>query len=388
MRWARRPLILFGVSRLVVILAAYLAVVFLGHTMTADAYHLRGTENVLLDVFGSRWDAGFYVSIVEEGYRFRGVQFPSVAFFPLLPLLMRLLLPLTGDAVVAGLLVSNGALLLASLLFYRLVSLANSEALADRALWYLLIFPTAFFGSAIYTESLFLLGAIGALFSARRGRWDLAAVLAFAVGLSRLVGLIVAPMLALEWLRQRRTDAIGNRSTEGRKQPRRILGVAAVLAAPAGLAAYMTYLWRAFGDPLAFARASAVWERQPQAPGDTITRLLETPPRGWLHALGAGTLPLNEWIDLGFVLFFLLAAFILLYRRQWVEGVFVWLGVMLPLSSGLLLSQRRYVWVLFPVYVLLAQWGRRLWVDRLVTALFLWLQTIFVVLFANGYWVG
>lgn len=388
MRWARRPLILFGVSRLVVILAAYLAVVFLGHTMTADAYHLRGADNVLVDVFGSRWDAGFYVSIVEEGYRFRGVQFPSVAFFPLLPLLMRLLRPLTGDAVVAGLLVSNGALLLASLLFYRLVSLANSEALAGRALWYLLIFPTAFFGSAIYTESLFLLGAIGALFSARRGRWDLAAVLAFAVGLSRLVGLSVAPMLALEWLRQRRTDAIGNRSDEERKQPRRILGVAAVLAAPAGLAAYMAYLWRAFGDPLAFARASVAWERLPQAPGDTIARLLETPPAGWLHALGAGTLPLNEWIDLAFVIFFLLAAFILLYRRQWVEGVFVWLGVMLPLSSGLLLSQRRYVWVLFPVYVLLAQWGRRLWVDRLTTAVFLGLQTIFVVLFANGYWVG
>lgn len=389
MRWARRPLILFGVSRLVVILAAYLAVVFLGHTMTADAYHLRGTDNVLVDVFGSRWDTGFYVSIVEEGYQFRGVQFPSVAFFPLLPLLMRFLLPLTGDAVVAGLLVSNGALLLASLLFYRLVSLAHTEALADRALWYLLIFPTAFFGSAIYTESLFLLGAIGALFFARRGRWDLAAVLAFAVGLSRLMGLVVAPMLALEWWRRRRSDAIADRPEEGRKHSRRVLAVAAVLAAPAGLAAYMTYLWRAFGDPLAFARASAAWERLPQAPGDTITRLLETPPGGWLQALGAGTLPLNEWIDLGFVLFFLIAAFILLYRRQWVEGVFVWLGVMLPLSSGLLLSQRRYVWVLFPVYVLLAQWGGRFfWVDRFITAAFLALQITFVILFANGYWVA
>lgn len=388
MRWARRPLIIFGVSRLMVIIAAYLAVAFFGHTMTADAYHLRGTENVLLDVFGSRWDTGFYVSIVEEGYRFRDVQFPSVAFFPLLPLFMRLLLPLYGDAVVAGLLVTNAALLMASLLFYRLVALQHTEVMASRALWYLLIFPTAFFGSAIYTESLFLLMSVGALYTARRGRWSLAAVLAFGAGLTRPVGLIVAPMLALEWLRRRRAGAGGYRQEPEQERPHLATALAAVVAAPAGLGAYMAYLWRAFGDPLAFARASAAWERQPQAPGDTIAGLLHTPPGGWLHALRAGTLPLNDWLDLAFVLFFLLAAFILLYRRQWVEGIFVWLGVMLPLSTGLLMSQRRYVWVLFPVYILLAQWGRRPWMDRLLTAVFLALQIVFVVLFANGYWVA
>jgi len=161
-----------------------------------------------------------------------------------------------------------------------------------------------------------------------------------------------------------------------------------VLAAPAGLLAYMAYLWRAFGDPLAFAHASAAWQREPRAPGQTIAALLQTPEGGWLHALAAGTLPLNDWIDLGMVLFFLLAAFVLLYRRQWVEGIFVWLGVMLSVSSGLLLSQRRYMWVLFPMYTLLAQWGSRPWVDRLITAIFLCLLVIFTVLFANGYWVA
>lgn len=384
MSWARKPLILFGISRLIVGLAAYLAVAFLGHTMTAHAYHLRGTESVLLDVFGSRWDTGFYVSIVEEGYRFEGVPLPSVAFFPLLPLSMRLLAPLVGDAVIAGLLVSNGALLLASLLFYRLVSLAHSSDMAARALWYLLIFPAAFFGSAIYSESLFLLTSIGALYSARRRRWGIAALLAFASGLTRLVGLIVAPMLALEWWRQRRA---GPAKAENAR-PKLWHGAAATLGPPLGLLAFMGYLWRVFGDPLAFVRASASWQRQPQVPGQTIAALLQAPPGGWLQALRAGTLPLNEWIDLGMVIFFLAAALVFLYRRQWVEGIFVWLGVMLSMSSGLLLSQRRYVWVLFPVYMLLAQWGRRPWFDRFITALFLTLLVVFVVLFANGYWVA
>lgn len=388
MSWARKPLYLFVLSRVIGFLAAYLAVAFLGHTMTADAYHLRGTENVWLDVFGSRWDTGFYVSIVEEGYRYEGVPLPSVAFFPLLPLLMRVVMLFVGDAVVAGLLVANGALLLASLLFYRLITLAHDTALAGRALWYLLIFPTAFFGSAIYSESLFLLMAIGALYGARRGHWGIGALLAFGAGLTRLVGVIVAPMLALEWLRQRRNRNALENDEQLAERPALWRGVMAALAAPAGLLAYMAYLWRAFGDPLAFARASEAWERTPRAPGQTIATILQAPTGGWLRALRAGTAPLNDWFDLGMVLFFLAAAFLYLYRRQWAEGIFIWFGVMLPMSSGLLLSQRRYVWVLFPVYVLLAQWGRRQWVDRLITALFLTLQTVFIILFANGYWVG
>ncbi len=95
-------------------------------------------------------------------------------FFPLLPLIMRAAGWLIGDLMVAGVLVTNLALLLASLLLYRLVDEEWGGPTAGRAVWYFLIFPTAFFGSAIYSESLFLLGAIGALYFARRGYWETA----------------------------------------------------------------------------------------------------------------------------------------------------------------------------------------------------------------------
>ena len=53
------------------------------------------------------------------------------------------------------------------------------------------------------------------------------------------------------------------------------------------------------------------------------------------------------------------------------------------------MSQRRYMWVLFPAFILLARWGERVWVDRLVTASSLMLGLgLFTALFANGYWVG
>jgi len=51
-------------------------------------------------------------------------------------------------------------------------------------------------------------------------------------------------------------------------------------------------------------------------------------------------------------------------QNRWSEGALVTLGAVIPFSSGLLMSQRRYMWVLLPAFVLLARWGERRWGDR------------------------
>ncbi len=376
--WLWVPLAAFGVSRLVVALIAYL-----GASLFADSptplYHLFGVDNVLLDVFASRWDTGFYLSIATDGYRYHGVPLPSVAFWPLLPLLIRALGGLVGSPAVAGLLIANAALLGAAMLLYRIAADDWGEAVAERAVWYMLIFPGSLFGSAIYSESLFLLCALGALYLARRGFWESAAMLAFAAALSRFVGIIVGPMLLLEWWRQRSRPS-------GPRPP--LSAALAGLGAPLGSAVYMLYLQRQFGDPLAFVHAAAAWEREPTSPLTMIGELLRQPAEGWAVALLAGHLPLDNWIDLLTVLAFLGMALVLLAERRWPEAALMLPGVLIPLSSGLLMSQRRYMWVLFPAYILLARWGTRPWVDRLISAIFLAGLALCTALFANGYWVG
>lgn len=376
-RWLWASLLAFGLTRLGIALVAYLAQVLISDS-TPPPYHLRPPDNLLLDVLGSRWDTGFYLSIAEEGYKYRGVQFPSVAFFPLLPLAIRAVAALVGDTMVAGLLIANLALLGATMLLYRLADAEWGAAVAERAIWYLLIFPASFFGSAIYSESLFLLTAIGALYLARRGYWESAGLLGLLAALSRLVGLIVAPMLLAEWWMQRRRGE--------RRAP--LAALLAPAAVPIGTAAYMLYLQRMFGDPLAFMHASAAWQRQPQSPLAMIGELLRRPAEGWGAALLAGRLPLDGWIDLAFVALFAGLGLVLLRQRRWSEGWMVVLGVLLPLGSGLLLSQRRYMWVLFPAFILLARWGERPWVDRLITLLSLLGLGVSVAMFANGYWVA
>lgn len=374
-RWVWAPAVAFAVTRLAVVLAAYLGAALLPDG--PDAYHLRGTENLLLDVFASRWDTGFYISIAEEGYKHEGVRFPSTAFWPMLPLLMRALGALTGDAAVAGVLVANLALLGAMMLLYRLADEEWGDEVATRSVWYMLIYPASFFGSAIYTESLFLLFAVGSLYLARRGYWESAGLLGAAGALTRLVGIIMAPVLLAEWWRQRRS---------GGRPP-----MAAALAAgmvPLGTAAYMLYLHAQFGDALAFLSASAVWERQPQSPVELVGGMLAAPAGGWPQALLSGRFRLSDWVDLAAVALFLGLGAVLLRERRWPEGLLVTLGVLMPMSSGLLMSQRRYMWVLFPAFILLARWGGRPWIDRLITAVSLTLLALFTALFANGYWVG
>lgn len=377
--WLRVPLIAFAVTRAGILAVAYLADPLIADNHLPPPYHIR-PDNVLLDVLGSRWDTGFYLSIAEEGYRADGPGLPSVAFFPLLPLLIRAIAPVTGDPLVAGLLVANLALLGASILLYRLAEGELGPAVAERSVWYLLMFPASFFGSAVYSESLFLLGAVGALYLARRGSWALAALPAFGAGFTRFVGVVLAPMLLLEWWAQRR------RQPRDRRPP-----WSALLAAVSPLlatGAYMLYLWRSFGDPLAFAHASSVWGRVARSPLDTVGELLQRPVEGWGPALAAGRLPLDNWVDLLSVLLFLALGGVLLRQRRWGEGAFLTLGALIPLSSGLLMSQRRYVWVLFPAFILLARWGERPWLDRLITVSFLLGLGLFTALFANWYWVG
>jgi Gpi18-like mannosyltransferase len=293
---------------------------------------------------------------------------------------MRAVTPLVRDAAVAGILVNNLALLLAMILFYRLVAESYGETVADRAVWYLLIFPTAFFGTAVYSESLFLLSAIGAWYFARHGRWGAAAIFAAAAGLTRLVGVIVVPLLLGEWWQQMRGDGEGKRPS--------LLTLPAVFAPLAGTGMFMAYLWHIFGDPLAFVHGAAAWERQPQSVFLTLAELLQKPVGGWGTAVLAGDIHIDNWLDFSMALLFLALGIVLLNKKRWGEAVFVLLGVLIPFNSGLLMSMRRYVWVLFPAFILLAQWGKRPAIDKTITTFSLLGLALFTALFANGYWVG
>ena len=142
--------------------------------------------------------------------------------------------------------------------------------------------------------------------------------------------------------------------------------------------------WRSAG---VYARLGSL-AREPQSPLTTVIELFVRPAQGWGSAIASGSLPLDNWMDLFFVLFFLGMGIVLLAQRRWSEATFVLLGALIPLSSGMLMSQRRYMWALFPVFVLLGRWGGKPWVDRTIFVISLLWLGVFTAMYANWYWVG
>jgi Mannosyltransferase (PIG-V) len=154
-----------------------------------------------------RWDSRWYQQISQYGYH---VGDGSEAFFPLYPLVTRVVSTLAfghdpgGNVVWAQLVVASVAFFFAVGLAYKLARLDVGPATAQLTVLLLVFFPTSFFLLAPYTESLFLALTLGSFYLARRGHPWAAGIVGFAAGLTRLQGVFLTPALAWEYIRQRR----------------------------------------------------------------------------------------------------------------------------------------------------------------------------------------
>ena len=196
----------------------------------------------------ARWDSVWYLRIADGGY---GDDPARAAFFPLYPLLVRgvgaLLGGSEGALLIAAYLISLAAFLGALHLLYRLVALELGRPLARPALLLLAVFPAALYFGAPYSESLFLLLAVGTFYAARTDHWAWAGVCAGLASATRSAGLLLLiPLLILWWS----------------SRPRRARDAAWLLLAPAGLLGYAAWLGLAEGDALRFLDVQDAWARE------------------------------------------------------------------------------------------------------------------------------
>ena len=177
-----------------------------GLSRIAIGLHKGPFGNPFIDAWAI-WDAGWYLSIAENGYSgdttARGQA--SYAFFPLYAWLIRGLGTLLQNQVISGILISNVAFLVACVAFYRWVRLDHSEKASDTALLVFILFPASFIFTAVMTEGLFTALAIGCLLAARRDRFGAAAALAFAAVLTRSMGVFLVVPLAYEIYRRHKS---------------------------------------------------------------------------------------------------------------------------------------------------------------------------------------
>lgn len=365
----------------------------------ADGLLFSNPGNLVLDGL-VRHDSWWYANIATHGYTMGDVetgQQGNTAFFPLYPMLVRLVAIGAGNVYTAGILISNLALLAGLAFVYALARHEFDEDSAARTVLYISLAPAAVFFSAMYTESLFLLAVAATFYYARTGQLVYAAVAGALATATRNTGIVLAAVVALEGLRQvgfrwrpplAPSRWAGHVRTQAKVVRRNPTVVKATLMVATGLLAYMAYLGVAFGDPLGFIHVQATWGRDVSGKG--LFNLIGSTIKG----LGLGASPaagqlnpdtLLNIVAVGGAAILVLAA---LRKLPAAYALYAIVTLLVPLSTGSVGSMTRYALMLWPAMLVLGYWGRRPMVDRLVLIASLPLMTYFTILFSHWYFAG
>lgn len=400
-------------TRLALVIVGLLATYYILPLVVSNprlpAYATQSPLPQSLWLMWQRFDSGFYLAIARQGYSpvipfgFR----TNWVFYPLYPLLIagvgKIFGGMSASFSLAGLFIANTASLAMIVYFYLLVRREFSRKTAERAVIYLSLFPTAFFLSAIYTESLLLGFSIACIYYTRRRTWWLAGLCGGLATLTRLQGITLVIPMAWEYLRLvsaryapppeelprlfRERIRLQLRSyLRGLfLAARELKNWATALAlglVPAGLLAFMVYGQIYIGDFFATFHASKwEWGRQVSPPWRLLIYSLRHPilgqPLNW-----------NFWTLNIVMTFAFLAIVVWAWRRlPMVYVLYTAATVLLPLASSSLNSIARYYLLVFPVFILLALLttrNERQTLHNFILASFATLQAVLMVFFVLG----
>lgn len=357
-----------------VILAAALVAFFLpfGEGLGEDNFIYRQPDPASLADRFSPFDGQWYRQIAEQGYRAQPlyVQQRNINFFPLYPMLLHAFAPAFGSAAVAGIAVSLVAGAVAAFFLAALVAADYPLAVAQRTVWYLLVFPSAVVLSAVYSEALFLALGIGALYAGRRRRWGWAALLGVFAALTRSVGGLIILPLVVQYAR-----------ASGFRWRAWLRGVVVYAVIPISVAGYLAFSGWLAGDWLIYPKAlRAGWEHQFGFPWAAFAGL------GSRELFGYRDGALDAVVGGAFALLLLPIA----RRLQPEYTAFAAAFTLVPLYTGSTMSWTRYMMVSFPHFLYLAQqpWLQRRWPALILSSLLLGGLIAFTLRFTSWQWIG
>jgi hypothetical protein len=303
-----------------------------------------------------RWDAFWYLHTAKAGYFVdHENQLSNVAFFPLYPALVNLLSRiLLGQVVLAAWLLSNLSLLGTCLLLYYYTRRFHPALNPWRPLFFLLFFPTAFFLTTLYTESLFLFLTLSVFYLMRRHNFIPAAFLGILAALTRPPGFLLFIPLLVEYF-----SLYGS---AGLSKPKWLL----FLLPPASFLGYLVFLKIKFQDPWLFFKVQPWFNRHPlRLPEDLLSLVL----------------------GLILVFFVLLVIFYAWRRLRHSYALYSLALLAAPLSSLSFLSLSRIILTIFPVFLVLASVKNK----PLLLAWFIFAPAMLlshIILYVSGLWAG
>ena len=314
----------------------------------------------------NRWDSFWYLDIAKNGYSFKGPKkLSNIVFFPLYPFLIRITsFFVAKNFILAGWILSSIFLLLALLYLFKLVKEFHPEINPYLPIIFLLVFPTAFFLNAIYTESLFLFLSLATFYYGFKKKFLWASVFGLFASLTRITGALLFIPLLWEYLKSYNFNLI-------RSLNKKILPIFLV---PTGTLSFFLYHYLKFNDFLLFFKVESWWGRMFKLNKDHFL-------------LFSNSAIVNFILDVFFVIFALTTLYFVFKKLRTSYGLYMLATLAVILSTGTLMSIGRYILVLFPTYILLASMKNQHLQQAWIFASSL-LLAMYTMLFVNNYWAG
>lgn len=300
----------------------------------------------------ANWDGVNYINISKTGYSSSGIT----NFFPLYPIFLALVNKIVSSPLISGLIVSWVFMVGAIYYYLKIIKLLfkvddNLEAL--RACLLFILFPSAIYLMAVYTESLFAFASLGAIYYALKRRYVLAGLLTAFATLTHINGVFLVVLVAMILYEEK--EKLRNIATSF------IIGCL-------GIIAFMAYLWAKFSNPFEFIVAQH--------------------NHGWLRHSILGRLGSFSSLD------YLLAIAIIIsiiywWKRRKSFAVYSFFYLLIPAVGGQFGGYPRYTLMIFPLQFMLFDYFRdKKMAYQIILILFSIGWTYFMLQFAAGYIVG
>ena len=335
------------------------------------------------------FDGKWYYEISKHDYnnifnklKTQSSEHPLAAyrFFPLYPYLMSIINYLVCNYTISGLIISNIAFFIFIIFLYKLTRFEFDDDIAFKTVFYASIFPSSFFLSVVYTESLFLALIVPSFYYARKQNWFVAGFIGIFAAMTRISGIFLTIPLFFEYMQQfckSKNDVIRFRDHLNIQLLKNIIFKKhfwAICLIPLGFMLTLLNFWRVSGNPLIFLEAhKAIGANYLFAPLKILNEILILP---------------QLFLVYPFIL--LIGILIFKFKNIFDKPYFIYMA--LYFSLHLLHSHSsfiRYSLEIFPIFITLGYFANKNEIiDRLMTFTSSIFLTIFAVMFINGYWVA
>lgn len=353
-------------------IAVRMAVLFTSFYLADKIIHFDSLSE-FIKLYSRRWDGNSYALLAENGYATAGPNATLIVFPPLYPLVIRFLKTFFINTEVSAFLASNTFFLVAVVIFYRLLLLDFSKNRALISTLLLTVFPTSYFFSSGFPESLFLLLFCLTFYFARVDNFLSASIFAALASLTRPFGFLFWPSLLVEWFINRKKISH--------------FPVEIFVFMTISVSVYLSLNSYLFGKPLAFSQfLHNTWGKTLTFPwrgiiGSWKTGFYTQNDFGYKYFVGYG-----EAISATLAWVFIFIGFLKKSEVKLSYLIYYILGVIASTSTGFLLSVPRYLLSLPPFFIIFSAFIRNRFSIGLYLTFSLPLLIYLSSLFALGSW--